>query len=90
MAKGVIQKETVGKVIAVKKQWWLKINTKPFRRGTFDGAKFPYIITVSYAVDGKEYKKRKWIWIDERCPEKGENVTVVYEENKPRKSKIIV
>ncbi len=32
--------ETVGTVISVKRQWWLKINTKPVRKDLFDGAIF--------------------------------------------------
>ena len=38
--------ETNGTVIAVAKQWWLKVNTKPIRMGSMDGAIFPHIIKV--------------------------------------------
>ena len=39
-------KETIGTVLSVAKQWWLKVNTKPIRIGTLDGATFPHIIKV--------------------------------------------
>ena len=53
-----MEKKTTATVISVKKQWWLKVNTKPFRHGTLDGALFPHIIRVAYVVDGREFFKR--------------------------------
>ena len=50
-----MDQETMGTVISVKKQWWLKINTKPVRTHALDGAIFPHIIKVQYTVDGKTY-----------------------------------
>lgn len=55
-----MEKEVIGNVIEVKKQWWLKINKKPVRTQALDGAAFPYIIKVKYTVDGNDYVKRKW------------------------------
>lgn len=55
-----MEKTTVGTVISVKKQWWLKVNTKPVRMHALDGATFPHIITVKYSVNGQEYTRRKW------------------------------
>ena len=49
--------QTEGTVISAEKQWWFKVNRKPVRRHSFDGAEFPYIIKVRYTVDGKEYVK---------------------------------
>ena len=37
---------TIGIVLCVKKQWWLKVNTKPIRKPALDGATFPQIVTV--------------------------------------------
>ena len=48
-----MEKTTTGTVLSVKKQWWLKVNTKPFRTGPLDGAEFPHIIKVTYRVNGK-------------------------------------
>ena len=53
--------ETVGTVVTVAKQWWLKVNTKAVRVHSLDGATFPHIIKVRYTVGGKDYFKRKWI-----------------------------
>ena len=52
-----MDKETIGIVLSVAKQWWLKMNMKPVRMGTLDGAIFPHIIKVQYVVDGKNYTK---------------------------------
>ena len=84
-----MERETRGVVISAAKQWWLKVNTKPIRMGTFDGAVFPYIITVQYTVDGKDYIKRKWIGAGRTVPEVKSFVTVVYREEKPGKAKIL-
>ena len=61
-------RRTTGTIISAKKQWWLKINKKPIRKGPLDGAVFPYIIKVRYMVDGKEYIKRKWIGTEYPVP----------------------
>ena len=82
-------KETGGKVIAAKKQWWLKVNTKPIRSGPLDGAIFPYIIKVEYAVDGQVYTKKKWIGAGCTVPAVGSAATVSYDENKLSRSKVI-
>ena len=79
------EKQTVGIVLSVKKQWWLKINTKPFRKGTLDGAIFPHVVKIAYEVDGKEYKKSKWIGAGLPVPAVGEEVTVFYDEKNPKK-----
>ena len=33
--------QTEGTVISAEKQWWFKVNRKPVRRHSFDGAEFP-------------------------------------------------
>ncbi len=83
------QRETVGTVISVAKQWWLKVNTKPFRTGPSDGAVFPHIIKVSYTADGAEFTKRKWIGAGSPVPGIGTAVKVIYDQGKPSKAKII-
>ena len=37
-----MDKETIGTVLSVAKQWWLKVNTKPVRMSALDGAAFPH------------------------------------------------
>ena len=83
-----MEKETTGIVISVATQWWLKINTKPVRKHALDGATFPHIIKVQYAVDGKEYIVRKWIRAGDPAPAVGSTVTVCYQEKKPNKGKV--
>ena len=84
-----MDKETIGTVRSVAKQWWLKVNTKPIRMGTLDGATFPHIIKVQYAVDGNTYIKRKWLGARNAVPAVGSKLTVLYCANKPSKAKIL-
>ena len=48
-----MEKETMGTVISVTKQWWLKVNRKPARVHAMDGAAFPHTIKVKYTIDAK-------------------------------------
>ena len=84
-----MDQKTVGTVVSVKRQWWLKVNTKPVRMHALDGATFPHIIKVSYMVNGTEYFKRKWIRACDQPPAVGAEVTVLYDESKPSKSKVL-
>ncbi|MBQ6466149.1 MAG: sugar ABC transporter permease [Oscillospiraceae bacterium] len=81
-----MKKEIMGSVVSVKKQWWLKINTKPVRMGALDGAVFPHIARIAYTVDGVEYVKRKWIGAGAPVPTVGSAVKVVYDEDAPSKA----
>lgn len=85
----MMDKETTGEVISAAKQWWLKINTKPIRLHPLDGAIFPYIIQVTYCIDGQEFRKRKWIGAGREVPAVGSTVKVMYCSENPRKAKII-
>lgn len=80
--------ETIGTVVSVSRQWWLKINTKTIRHHALDGTAFPYIIKVAYAVGTKKYIKMKWINPGCPVPAVGSNVQVRYCPEKPSKSKI--
>ncbi len=80
--------ETKGKVIAVKTQWWLKINTKPIRKHAMDGAIFPHIVKVQWRADGKDYCKRKWLSAGRPTPQVGSSVDVTYLTENPKKAVI--
>ena len=84
-----MDKETIGTALSVARQWWLKVNTKPVRMGSLDGATFPHIIKVQYAVDGNTYTKRKWIGAGKSVPDVGSKLTVIYCSGKPTKAKIL-
>ena len=84
-----MDRKTTGTVISVTRQWWLKINTKPVRRHTWDGAVFPYIAKVRYTVDGRDYIKRKWIPAGQPVPSVGSTVDVIYCAEKPAKAKVL-
>ena len=85
-----MQNSTAGEVISVKKQWWLKINTKVIRKGPLDGAIFPHILKVRYTVDGKEYVRRKWILTKHPVPAVGDIVGVLYDETEPEIIKLVI
>ena len=84
-----MDKETLGTVQSVARQWWLKVNTKPVRMGAMDGATFPHIMKVQYVVDGNTYTKRKWISAGKPVPAVGSELTVLYCSAKPSKAKIL-
>ena len=83
-----MENKTTGIILSVKKQWWLKINTKPIRKHALDGATFPHIVTVKYTVDGNEIVKKKWLKSFVTPPNVNEQVTVVYREDKPTKFRL--
>lgn len=85
-----MENETIGTVVSARKQWWLKVNTKPVRLHSLDGATFPYIIKVKYVVDGNEYICRKWIRAGRRVPVEGSELKVVYRSDKPSKAKVVI
>ena len=83
-----MEKETMGTVISVTKQWWLKVNRKPARVHAMDGAAFPHTIKVKYTIDGNDYICRKWIGAGNKVPDKGTTIKVTYCEDKPSKARI--
>ena len=83
------EKRTEGTVLSVKKQWWLKVNTKAVRLGPLDGARFPHIVTVEYMACKEKIKKSKWIGASVDPPRVGERVVICYREDKPSKFRIL-
>ena len=74
-----------GRITAVKKCWWLKVNTKPVRRDMWDGAKFPHIAEFTYEVDGKAFTGKRWIPYDDVPPAVGQAIKVYYDRREPAK-----
>ena len=83
-----MEQKTIGTVLSVKRQWWLKVNTKAVRIGPLDGATFPHVVKIKYTVNGVEYIKSKWIHAGLPCPAVGETVEVIYQIERPAKIKI--
>ena len=83
-----MEKRVVGTVLSVKRQWWLKVNTKSFRRGPLDGATFPCVVTVKYVADGQELLRKKWLGPHVTPPCENESVTVVYQTERPRRCRL--
>ena len=77
--------ETIGKIIKVKKLWWLKINKKPIRTTSLDGAIFPSSLQVQYSVNDNEYIGKKIVAWDDSLTQVGQDVVVSYNEDKPQK-----
>lgn len=74
-----------GTVTDLKKCWWLKINTKPVRSHSLDGAVFPYTVHFKYNVNGTEYKGKKFIGLNTRGLNAGGKLTVYYDGSHPSK-----
>ena len=74
-----------GTITAVSRCWWLKINTKPVRRFSGDGAVYPSIITFSYQVDSIPYEGKLYIPYRFRVPQAGETIDVYYDPANPTK-----
>jgi len=79
---------TKGKIEKVTKCWWIKVNTKPVRMSGLDGALFPYLMKVSYTVNGKKYKKMKYIGLRKDLIGIFGTVSVYYDKDKPAKCAI--
>ncbi len=72
-----------GTVTAVKTCWWMKVNQKPFRTHSLDGAAFPHMVSFRYTVDGKDYTSRRFLNWTVRCPAVGGRVTVWFDPEAP-------
>ena len=86
MSKDLIK--TTGEILKVHKCWWLKVNKSPVRINGLDGTLFPYLMTVSYSVNGKKYKKTKFIGLRENLIGIFETVDVFYDKDKPSRCAI--
>lgn len=80
--------KTTGKVIKVHKCWYIKVNQKPIRIHSLDGAAFPHIVTVEYEVDGRKYTKKKILNYNITCPNVGSNIDVYYDVENPKKIRL--
>ena len=89
-AKAIAGGRTEGTVTKVTTCYWFKVNTKPIRRYSGDGALFPHIIHFTYPVDGCTYTGKRWVMWNRRCPVKDERITVFYEEDAPEKYAVIL
>ena len=83
-----MEEKTLGIVLSVKKQWWLKVNTKAVRKGTLDGAIFPHTVKVRYTVGGKDFVKKKWLGPSVIPPKVNDEVTIIYRKENPKKFRI--
>ena len=86
MSKDLIR--TTGKILKVHKCWWLKVNKSSVRINVLDGALFPHLMTVSYSVNGKKYKKTKFIGLRENLIGIFGTVDVFYDKDKPSRCTI--
>lgn len=74
-----------GTITDVSRCWWLRINTKPIRRFSGDGAVYPSIITFSYVVDNIPYVGKLYIPYRCRVPQAGETIDIYYDPANPKK-----
>ena len=79
------EKQVIGKVIKIKKLWWLKINKKPIRVTPLDGAMFPLSLQVKYNANGNEYIGKKIVSWNEKDIQVEQEVIVTYNVEKPQR-----
>ena len=79
------ENQVIGKVIKIKKLWWLKINKKPIRVTSLDGVTFPLSLQVNYNVDGNEYIGKKIVFWNEKDIQVEQEVIVTYNVEKPQR-----
>lgn len=77
-----------GTVLQVKRIWWCKINTKPIRRHSTDGAVFPHRVRVAYEAEGKAFEKTFWLSPYRTPPQVGQRVSITCPEGKPGRGKL--
>ena len=82
--------ETEGTVYKVSTCFWFKVNTRPVRTHTSDGALYPHIIHFTYTVNNQAYTGKRYVQWNQRCPYKGEKITVCYEPEKPDNYAVII
>ena len=79
------ENQVIGKVIKIKKLWWMKINKKPIRVTPLDGATFPLSLQVKYNVNDNEYIGKKIVSWSEKDIQVDQEVIVTYNIEKPQK-----
>ena len=73
-----------GRIVSVERCWWLKVNTKPVRRHSFDGAVFPHMAEFVYEVDGIQYRGKRYVSYRLPAPWVGQTVKVWYDPQRPQ------
>lgn len=74
---------TKGTVTMVRKSA-IYVVKKPVRLYIHDGnTRFSHWITFTYCVNGIVYKGKLWISLRYQCPQKGEQIEVYYDPQKP-------
>ena len=76
-------RKTSAEITQIKTCWWVKINTKPIRRHSLDGARFPHIIYFTYHFKGVDYQGRSCVSYYLRCPNNGDTITVFVDPQNP-------
>jgi len=77
--------KTFATIKEVKRCWWLKVNTKPVRKHTLDGAKFPHKIVYIYEVEGETYIGKQYLSWSIDPPAVNSKITVYYQKDNPKK-----
>ena len=89
-ANAIAGGQTEGVVTEVKTCYWLKVNTKPVRAHSLDGALFPHIIRFTYRVGEREFSAGRYVNWNLRCPRRGERIRVYYDEAAPEKYAVLL
>lgn len=90
VSAAIAGEETEGTVTKTDTCYWFKVNTKPVRRFSGDGAIYPHIIHFTYTVGNRDYTGKRFVHWNLRCPVVGEKLTVYYEPETPEKYAILL
>lgn len=73
--KGTVTMVQISRIYVVKKPVRIFI--------TEENTMFSHWITFTYCVNGITYKGKRWINLRYRCPQKGEEIEIYYDPEKP-------
>ena len=76
-AKGTVTTVQISRIYVVKKPVRIFI--------TEENTMFSHWITFTYCVNGITHTGKRWISLRYRCPQKGEQIDVYYDPEKPEK-----
>ena len=76
---------SVSATVSLVRNSYLYVIKKPVRIGiTEQNTRFSHFIHFTYTVNGVPYKGRLWVSLRYRCPQKGEQLDVYYDPEKPQ------
>lgn len=64
---------------------WFKLNARPIRACGTDDARYAHIVSLSYQINGAQYRGKRLLSPAARIPAVGQSVKILYNPNQPRR-----